>query len=285
MRATTRVEEVSINTVTKLLVEAGMICAAYLDQKVRGISAKRVQCDELWSFAYAKAKNVGRAINPPPYAGDIWTWTALDTETKLIIAWLVGDRGAECAKIFMDDLCTRLTSRVQLTTDAHHVYLDAVEDAFGMDVDYAQLVKIYGQPQYEFDELRAELAGPRRERYLGARKTRLIGDPDMGQVGTSFIERHNLTIRMHNRRYTRRANAFSKKLENHQHALALTFFYYNFMRPHLTLKGKTPAMAAGLSRRRIRFEELVAMIDAAKSPPKRGPYKKRKKRRRRRDST
>ena len=286
MRATARLEEVSVNTVMKLLAEAGQICAAFHDRMVRGIVAKRVECDELWAFAYAKAKRVGRAINPPPWAGDVWAWTAIEAETKLIISWHVGDRDTKDAKIFLKDLRSRIVNRVQLTSDAHHAYLEAVEETFGIDVDYAQLVKIYGQPQYEFDELRAELAGPRRERYLGARRTPLIGNPSMGGVSTSIIERHNLTIRMTNRRYTRRTNAHSKTLENHIHAFALNIFYYNFIRGHMSLKNKTPAMETGLLKRPVRFDELVGMIDAAKPPPKRGPYKKRKKKRRRRkDST
>ena len=286
MRGTARLEKVSFNTVAKLLAEAGLICARLHDRIVRGLVARRIECDELWTFAYAKAKNVSRAINPPSWAGDVWAWTAIDAETKLIISWFIGDRGYKSAKQFMTDLHSRLAHQVQLTSDAHSVYLDAVEDVFGMDVDYAQLVKIYGQRQYEFDEMRAELAGPKQERYIGSRKARLIGNPNMRLVSTSFIERHNRTIRTTNRRYTRRTDAYSKTLDNHKHAFALNIFYYNFIRGHMSLNNHSPAMAAGLTRRRMEFEELVALIDAATPPPKRGPYKKRKKkRRRRREST
>ena len=268
MRAVSRIEDVSINTVTKLLVDAGHACAKYHDETVRDVPAARVQCDEIWSFCYAKAKNVLKAKDAPPGAGDVWTWTAIDSDSKLIISYEVGDRSSLTALEFMDDLSARLTHRVQLTTDGHSVYLDAVEEAFGADVDYAQLVKLYGEP----DE--------GRKRYspaacLGARKKRVTGWPDPKAVSTSHVERHNLTMRMGMRRFTRLTNAFSKKIENHLHMLSLYFVHYNFCRIHKSLR-MSPAMAAGVSDTLRDVEWIVGLIDATAPKPKlRGPYKKR----------
>ena len=268
MRAVSRIEDVSINTVTKLLVDAGHACAKYHDEIVRDVPAARVQCDEIWSFCYAKAKNVLRAKAAPPGAGDVWTWTAIDSDSKLIISYEVGDRSSLTALEFMDDLSARLTHRVQLTTDGHSVYLDAVEEAFGADVDYAQLVKLYG----ESDE--------GRKRYspaycLGARKKRVTGEPDPKAISTSHVERHNLTMRMGMRRFTRLTNAFSKKIENHLHMLSLYFVHYNFCRIHKSLR-MSPAMAAGISKTLLDVEWVVGLIDATEPKPKpRGPYKKR----------
>ncbi len=268
MRSISRVAGVSINTVTKLLVDAGEACAAYHDEHVRNVKASRVQCDEIWSFTYAKAKNVAKAKAAPEVAGDVWTWTGLDADSKMIVSWLVGGRDGSYAMEFMDDLAKRLANRVQLTTDGHRAYLEAVEGAFGDDVDYAQLVKLYG-------------AAPEsaKGRYspaecIGARKERVTGNPDRDHVSTSYVERQNLTMRMSMRRFTRLTNGFSKKVENHCHALALYFVHYNFCRLHKSLK-VTPAMAAGVSDTLHDMEWVVGLIDArAPKPGPRGPYKK-----------
>jgi len=269
MRSISRVADVSINTVSKLLVDAGNACIAIHNEMVQGVEASRVQCDEIWSFCYAKQKNVAKAKDAPDGAGDVWTWTALDADTKLIVSYLVGGRDAEYAMEFMDDLRSRLANRVQLTTDGHRAYLEAVEGAFGADVDYAQLVKIYGAAPEAF-----------KGRYspaecIGARKRAVEGRPDIDHVSTSHVERQNLTMRMSMRRFTRLTNAFSKKLENHIHALALYFAFYNFCRIHKSLR-VTPAMAAGITDRLWTLEDIVAKIDAMTPAPKpRGPYKKR----------
>ncbi|MBL8657709.1 MAG: IS1 family transposase [Altererythrobacter sp.] len=270
MRSISRIADVSINTVSKLLVEAGEAALAIHDETVRGVKASRIQCDEIWSFCYAKAKNVPTAKDAPEGAGDVWTWTAIDADTKLMVSYFVGDRGGESAMILMDDLRARLANRVQLTTDGHKAYLEAVEGAFGADVDYAQLVKIYG-----------ELGGGTPERRYspaecnGIRKRRVEGNPDIAHVSTSHVERMNLSIRMQNRRFTRLTNAFSKKLDNHIHALALYFAFYNFCRIHKSLR-ITPAMAAGITDRLWTLDDIVAKIDAmAPAPKPRGPYKKR----------
>lgn len=270
MRSISRIADVSINTVSKLLVDAGKACAAFHDENVRGVTAARVQCDEIWSFTYAKQKNADKAKNAPEEAGDTWTWTALDSDSKLIISWLVGGRDSEYALAFMDDLRDRLANRVQLTTDGHKAYLEAVEEAFGADIDYAMLVKMYGEPENK---------GPERKYSpsvcTGAKKQHVMGSPDRKHVSTSHVERQNLTMRMHMRRFTRLTNAFSKKFENHTHMVALYTVWYNFVRIHKTLK-VTPAMAAGLTDRLWSMEDVVALIDAAEPKPgKRGPYKKR----------
>jgi IS1 family transposase len=269
MRSISRVVGVSINTVTKLLVDAGEACAAYYDEAVRDVSAKSMQCDEIWSFAYAKAKNVAAAKNAPDDAGDVWTWAALDADSKMIVSWLVGGRDSEYALEFMDDLAKRLANRVQLTTGGHKAYLEAVEGAFGADVDYAVLQKLYGTAP--------EAA---RGRYspaicIGARKESIEGKPDPGHVSTSYVERQNLTMRMSMRRFTRLTNAFSKKVANHCHALALYFVWYNFCRQHKSLGGVSPAMAAGVTDTLRDMEWIVGLIDArAPKPGPRGAYKK-----------
>lgn len=269
IRAVTRLTGVSKNTVTKLLIDAGKACMAYHDANVRNVEARRVQVDEIWSFTYAKARNVPTAKAAPDGAGDTWTWTAIDADSKLIVSYLIGGRDGECAMWFMDDLRSRLANRVQLTSDGHRAYLEAVEGAFGPDIDYAQLVKLYG--------VAPESAKGRYSpaECIGARKSRIDGNPDPRHVSTSYVERHNLTMRMHMRRFTRLTNAFSKKVENHAYAVALHMMYYNFVRIHSTLR-MTPAMAAGVSDRLWEIGDIVKLIeDAEAKPGKRGPYNKR----------
>jgi len=269
MRSISRVVGVSINTVTKLLVDAGEACAAYHHEHVRAVKSQRVQCDEIWSFCYAKQKNVATAKVAPEDAGDVWTWTALDADSKLIVAYLVGGRDSEYAIEFMDDVAKRLANRVQLTTDGHKAYLEAVEGVFGADVDYAQLVKLYGAAP---DAMKGRYSPAE---CTGTRKRRVEGDPAIEDVSTSYVERQNLTMRMSMRRFTRLTNAFSKKIDNHIHMLSLYFVHYNFCRQHKSLKGLSPAMAAGVSNTLHDVEWIVGLIDerAPKSRP-RGKYKK-----------
>jgi IS1 family transposase len=268
MRSISRVADVSINTVAKLLIDAGRACAAFHDEKVRGVTAKRVQVDEIWSFTYAKQKNVAHAKAAPAEAGDTWTWTAIEAQTKLILSWLVGGRDSEYAMAFMDDLASRLVNRVQLTSDGHKAYLEAVEGAFGGDIDYAMLIKMFG-------------AAPEsaKGRYspaecTGIRKEPIEGNPNPKHISTSYTERQNLTMRMQMRRFTRLTNAFSKKFENHVHMVALYTVWYNFVKMHKTLR-MTPAMAAGISDKLWSVTDLAELVDAAQQKPgKRGPYKK-----------
>jgi IS1 family transposase len=268
MRSVSRLADVSINTVSKLLVDAGRFCAGYHDAKVRGVKAKRVQVDEIWSFTYAKQKNVATAKAAPDGAGDTWTWTAIEAQTKLIISHFVGGRDGECAAWFMNDVAERVSTRIQLTSDGHKAYLDAVEGAFGADVDYAQLIKIYGNSP-ESAKGRYSPA-----ECTGAKKERVTGKPDMAHVSTSYSERSNLTMRMHNRRFTRLTNAFSKKFENHAHMVAIWAIWYNFIRIHKTLR-VTPAMASELCETVMDWADFVALMDAeAPKPGPRGPYKK-----------
>lgn len=269
MRSISRISDVSINTVSKLLVDAGKACSAFHDDKVRDVKASRIQCDEIWSFTYAEQKNVKTAKAVPVEAGDTWTWTALDSETKLIVSWLVGGRDSEYAMEFMDDLRSRLSNRVQLTTDGHRSYLEAVEGAFGGDIDFAQLIKLYGEPTERTPERKYSPSV-----CTGARKRRVEGDPDPKHVSTSHVERQNLTMRMQMRRFTRLTNAFSKKFENHMHMVTLYTVWYNFVRIHKSVR-ITPAMAAGLTDRVWSMEDIVAVIDeSAPKPGPRGPYKK-----------
>src|SRR5437868_10275838 len=256
MRSISRVADVSINTVYKALAEVGPVCTRFHDATVRGVASQRIQCDEAWAFCYAKQKNVATAKAAPEGAGDVWTWTALDADSKLILTWVVGGRDASYALALMDDLRSRITTRVQLTTDGHRAYLEAVEEAFGADIDYGMLVKLYG----------AESGGQGHERKyspsecIGARKQTITGEPDPKHVSTSYTERHNLTMRMSMRRFTRLTNAFSKKLQNHEYMVALYALWYNFVRIHKTLR-TSPAMAAGIEKRLWSMEDVVALID------------------------
>ena len=269
IRAITRLTGASKNTVTKLLIDAGKACAAYHDEHVRDLTSKRIQVDEIWSFTYSKQKNVATAKAAPEHAGDTWTWTAIDADTKLIASYLVGGRDSEYAMWFMDDLRSRLTNRVQLTSDGHRAYLEAVEGAFGGDVDYAQLVKLYGLAPESM-----------KGRYspadcTGAKKVSVEGNPDPRHISTSYSERQNLTMRMHMRRFTRLTNGFSKKVENHAYAVALHMMYYNFVRIHKTLR-MTPAMAAGVSTKLLEIGDIAKLVEDAEAPAKkRGSYKKR----------
>ena len=253
IRAITRITGASKNTVAKLIEDVGSACAAYHDATVRGLKTKRVQVDEIWSFTYAKQKNVAGAKKAPDGAGDTWTWTGIDADSKLIISWFIGARDSHTAKLFIDDLASRLANRVQLTSDGLRAYLEAIEGAFGADVDYAQLQKIYGpSPEAEKRYSPAECIGC---------DTRVIeGDPDPDHISTSYIERHNLTMRMHMRRYTRLTNAFSKKLENHAHAVALFMVYYNFCKLHKAHR-LTPAMAAGVTDRLWEVADIVRVLE------------------------
>ena len=269
IRATVRVTGVAKATVMKLLVTAGKVCAAHQDRELRELPCRRVQADEIWSFIYAKQKNVPRAKAAPPDAGDVWTWVALCADTKLIPTWRIGDRSGMTAIDLMDDLRARLAHRVQLTTDGHAAYFEAVEGAFGGDVDYAQLIKLYGATGKE-DERRYSPA-----ECVGIRRKVVEGNPDRRHISTSFVERQNLTMRMSMRRFTRLTNAFSKKLENHAHAVALHIWWYNFGRLHQTIK-VTPAMEARVTDQLWEMADLVRLIDEATPPPRpRGPYRKR----------
>ncbi len=268
MRSISRVVGVSIKTVAKHLAEAGEACIAYHDETVKGLNCKKIQCDEIWAFCYAKEKNTASAKSAPTFAGDVWTWTSICADSKMICNWFVGGRDAEFGKLFMDDLASRLSNRVQMTTDGHKVYLSAIENAFGNDIDYAQLVKMFGA---------APDGGKGRyspAECTGIKKTPKIGNPKEKDISTSYAERQNLTMRMSMRRFTRLTNAFSKKFESHCHSLSLYFVYYNFIRIHKSLK-VSPAMAAGLTAKLWGWEDVIALIDSRQeAPKKRGPYKK-----------
>jgi IS1 family transposase len=245
-----------------------MACIALHDEKVHGLKSRRIQCDEIWSFNYCKGGNLKKAKAAPEGAGDVWTWTALDADSKLIVSYLVGSRDGECAQAFMHDVAGRLSTRVQLTTDGHNAYLDAVSDAFENHVDYAMLAKIYGKPTGSAPERRYS-----PPECVGAKKKRVMGSPDMAYVNTSFVESHNQKMRQHMRRFTRLTAAHSKKLANHCFALALYFAFYNFIKQHSTLR-MSPAMAAGVTDHLWEMSDIVALIDAANPPKPRGPYKR-----------
>lgn len=269
IRSTERITGVTKKAITRLVVELGEVCGEYQDSVLRNLMCKRLQLDEVWSFCYAKEKRATPEMRRKYGAGDVWTWTAIDADTKLIPSWLVGGRDAGHATEFVQDLAGRLANRVQLTSDGNKTYLNAVEDAFGSDVDYAMLVKIYG----------SDPEGQRRyspAKCLGSNPVAVTGNPDPTHVSTSYIERHNLTVRMSNRRYTRLTNAFSKKLANHVAGFALFIMYYNFGRVHQSLR-VTPAMQAKVSDHVWSIEEIVGVLEAkeAEVSRKRGPYRKR----------
>jgi IS1 family transposase len=253
LRATARVTGFARMTIEKLLRDLGAACAVYQRDTLVNLSCKRIQADEIWSFCYAKAKNVPADKQGQFGYGDVWTWTAIDADTKLCVSYLVSTRDAGAAYEFMSDVASRLRNRIQLTTDGHAAYLSAVEGAFGGDVDYATLTKLYGvDPQGE-------------KRYsppvcLGCESKTIVGEPEPKHISTSYVERQNLTMRMHMRRFTRLTNAFSKKVENHEHSIALHFMHYNFVKIHQTLR-VTPAMAAGVTQRLWSIEDMVGLLD------------------------
>jgi IS1 family transposase len=252
LRAASRIADVSINTVYKLAIDAGEACSAYQDQAFRNLSCKRLQLDEIWSFVYAKQRNVMVAKAAPETVGDVWTWVAICADTKLVPSWRVGDRSGATAIEFVCDLSRRLANRVQVTTDGHRAYLQAVEAGFGADVDYAQLIKQYGETPHP--------AGRYSPAEIQGTKTYCCtGNPDPDHISTSYVERQNLTMRMSMRRFTRLTNGFSKKVENHVHAVALHYMHYNFVRIHKTLR-VTPAMAAGISTKLWSLEDIAALI-------------------------
>jgi IS1 family transposase len=259
IRATSRITGVARNTVTKLLLDLADACARYSDAHLRELPCRRLQVDEAWAFCYAKAKNVPVKHKGTFGYGDVWTFCAIDADTKLIASWLVGPRDGGAATELMQDLAARCAvERVQITTDGHSMYLPAVEEGFGGRAAYAMLVKVYGTPQ------EAEKRYSPAE-CIGCLKQPIQGGPDPAHISTSYIERQNLTLRMGMRRFTRLTNAFSKKLENHVAAVALHFFHYNFCRPHMSLKGRTPAQAAGVETRRWTVAELVGLLGNSKS--------------------
>jgi len=264
---TVRITGVAMNTIQKLTRDLGEAVLAYQDQVLRNLNCKRLQLDEIWCFCYAKNKNVPDHMRGMPGIGDMWTWTAIDAESKLIVSWRIGARDAANAHAFIGDIAERLGNRVQMTTDGNRVYLDAVESHLGGMVDYAMLVKQYGNE-----------SGTPETRYspakcLGAKKRQIDGNPDMDHVSTSYAERQNLNIRIQNRRYTRLTNAFSKKAEMLAYSIAITFFYHNFVRTHQTLK-MTPAQKSGLANHKWSIEEMVDLLPLNVAG-KRGPYKKR----------
>jgi IS1 family transposase len=266
LRATSRIADVSINTVTKLLVEVGQACQLFHDEAVRGVVAKRVQCDVIWSFIYAKEKDKPQDVEG---VGDAWTFVGIDSDSKLVISWLLGDRDIETATFFMKDVAERIKGRVQLTIDGPKAYINAVDAAFPTDdeIDFAQLVKIYGPAIRSGNERSYSSA-----ECTGAEKRVIYGQPDEKFISTSYIERQNLTMRMHMRRFTRLTNGFSKKVENHGYAIALHFVYYNFAKVHKSLR-VTPAMQAGLTKRVMTITDIVNLVPAPVAQ-KRGGYKK-----------
>ncbi len=264
-RATSRLTGVAFNTVLKLVPAIGHACRRFQNEAFRNLNCRRLQLDEIWQFCYAKAKNV--PDEKKDTFGDVWTWVAIDADTKLVPCWLVGKRDSECAIEFVRDLAGRLRHRVQITSDGHRPYIMAVEDAFGSDVDYAMLIKMYGKSQVE-TETRYSPA-----QCIGMETKIMCGDPDGDHISTSYVERQNLTMRMSMRRFTRLTNGFSKKLANHAAAIALHYMHYNFCRIHKTLR-VTPAMEAGLTDHVWSLEDIGSLLDVNVKSAKRGPYKK-----------
>ena len=268
LRAMARIADVSRNTVDKLLRDVGMACLAYQDNNLKNLPCKRIQCDEIWSFVYSKDKNVPAGKKGQFGYGDVWTWVAIDADTKLVPCWHIGQRNSKAARTFIDDLAGRLKNRVQLTTDGHKAYLTAIERSFGAGIDYAMLVKIYGDTPGNKQEQRYS-SGQCCGTITGA----VSGNPRENHMSTSFVERQNLTMRMSMRRFTRLTNAFSKKIENHMLAISLHYMYYNFGRIHQSLR-VTPAMEAGITGHVWSLEEIAGLV-RDEEPKKRAPYKKR----------
>lgn len=252
LRAASRIADVSINTVTKLLVDVGRACQKFHDRVVKDVTSKRIQCDEIWSFVYSKEKNVPEGMED--YAGDVWTWVGIDADTKLVVSWLVGARDYDTATVFIGDMASRINNRIQLTTDGHHAYLEAVADSYGSRIDFAQLQKIYGPNSGKNTTERKYSPSE----CIGSKKIIISGSPAEAHISTSYVERQNLTMRMHMRRFTRLTNAFSKKVDNHCRAIALHFVYYNFVKIHKTLR-VPPAMEAGLIKRLMTIEDIAKL--------------------------
>ncbi len=253
IRSTVRMTGVAKNTIVKLLADVGSVCAEYQDKTLRNLNCKRIQADEIWSYCYAKAKNVPEDKRGQFGYGDVWTFVAIDSDTKLAVSWFVGLRDAHHARIFLTDVKERLANKVQLTTDGLRAYLDAVDEVFGNDIDYAMLIKLYGTEKTEAGRYSPPMC-------IGARRQSLIGKPDKKHVSTSFVERQNLTMRMSMRRFTRLTNGFSKKIQNLEYAIALHFMYYNFVRIHRTLR-VTPAMEAGVTKKLWEIEDIVKLVE------------------------
>jgi IS1 family transposase len=260
INSTCRMSGASKNTVLKLLAEVGEACALYQDRVMKGLTCKKIQCDEIWSFVGMKEKNVPEELENEFGYGDVYTWTAIDADTKLVPCWHVGTRGAISAHLFVRDLASRLANRIQLTTDGHTIYVNAVEAAFHGDIDYAMLVKHYAG----VGDIKAIEAARRYSPapFVSAEKRKINGNPDMKHCSTSYVERANLTMRMNMRRFTRLTNGFSKKIENHMSAISLHFMHYNFCRIHKTLR-VTPAMEAGLTDHVWDISEVLEMVETA----------------------
>lgn len=268
IRSIERITDVTKKAVTKLLVNIGRACMDFHNAHVVNVKATRIEADEIWSFVGCKDKNA-TAEQKEAGMGDAWTWVGIEAETKLVVSWYVGNRSAETAMLFMEDMASRLSNRVQLTTDGHHAYLEAVTNSFGSQIDFAQLIKVYGSS--------SDSNSPTERKYSPSKlksitKKHISGNPDEDYISTSYVERQNLTMRMHMRRFTRLTNAFSKKVENHIHAIALHFVYYNFVKRHNTLR-ITPAMAAGLTKRFMTVEDIANLV-SIEAPKTRGTYKK-----------
>lgn len=253
MRSISRIVDVSINTVTKLLVDAGTACSDYQNKVFKNLTCNRIQCDEIWSFCYSKEKNIPEDKEGVFGYRDVYTWTAICADSKLVPSWYVGRRDTENATVFMKDLASRMKHRVQLTTDGHRMYLEAVEDAFGSEIDFSQLIKVYGVSEGETEKRYSPA------KCLGTEKINMIGNPNKKDISTSYIERANLTMRMGMRRFTRLTNGFSKKFENHMHAVALYFMYYNFCRIHQTLR-VTPSMEVGVTDHVWDIEDILSLL-------------------------